>query len=242
MSDNFSNNAILSESQYPTINYPIPTFNLDEYIKTITETINGYLDITNKVNKSINLSLQPLIDNANRLNKSINSSIEPLINSIDSMNKQINSNINKVLSNLALDSLNTLKTISLYTPDIIQSMDKPTFVKTLDEIYDSVETIDFSNNQDNPIKKCKDEIVSIKNQLSFSTLNEIDIHQWIATIATIIGLIISIIVACDKSDKIVIDNQKQIIEYQASQLQKLENIDNSLKMLIESTVQDNQDY
>lgn len=216
-------------------NIVIPNFNV--YSERINSIIQASMPVIDT-----NIFINPLIESAQEcfnvltesFNSSINSSIQPLIDHMNEINKQITSSMSSLMPNMVLDSLKNFKTITSYTAETIESISKHTLTETIDDVYDSLDEFDFNDGIISLITECKNEIISIKNDLNNSKSNEIDIHQWIATITAIIGLILSILSQFDNSNEILIEQNKQIIEIESSKLQKLESIDNSLEKLVQS--------
>lgn len=208
---------IYSESINSIIKSSIPVIDTSVYMDPLIESVQAYFNVlTESINSSINSSIQPLIDHMNEINK------------------QITSSMSSLMSNMALDSLKNFKTITSYTAETIKSISKYALAETIDDVYDSLDEVEFNDEIISLVTECKNEITSIKNDLNNSKSKEIDIHQWIATITAIIGLILSILSQFDNSNEILIEQNNQIIEIESSKLQKLESIDNSLEKLVKS--------
>ena len=203
--------------------------NLNIYSERINSIIKSSIP---KIDTSIVLSplVESLRSNINFINESIALSIQPLLDSMNEFNKGISLTCSSIIS----DSFKNLKTITSYTTETIESISKYTLAETIDDIYDSLNEFEFNDEVIPLITECKNEVISIKNDLANSKSKEINIHQWIATITAIIGLIISILSQLDNSNEVLIDQNKQIIEIESSKLEKLESIDNSLKIIIDS--------
>lgn len=213
----FSNINIYSESINSIIKESIHLIDTSVYMNPLIESVQACFNVlTDSLNSSINSSIQPLIDHMNEINK------------------QITSSMSLLMSNMVLDSLKNFKTITSYTAETIESISKYTLAETIDDVYDSLDELESNNEIISLVTECKNEIISIKNDLNNSKSKEIDIHQWIATITAIIGLILSILSQFDNSNEILIEQNKQIIEIESSKLQKLESIDNSLEKLVKS--------
>lgn len=209
------------------------TPNMDAYFEELSATIKSF---TPKIDTSI--LLNPLIESLKpytNLNiEPISLAIQPLLDYMNEINKQITSSMSSLMSNMVLDSLENFKTITSYTAETIQSISKYALTETIDDVCDSVDEIEFNDEIISLVTECKNEIISIKNDLNNSKSKDIDIHQWIATITAIIGLILSILSQFDNSNEILIEQNKEIIEIESSELQKLESIDNSLEKLVKS--------
>lgn len=185
---------------------------MNPLIESIQESFNILIE---SINSSINLSIQPFLDHMNEINKQISS-------------------MSSLMSSIVLDSLENFKTITSYTTETIESISKYELSETIDDVYNSLDELEFNNEIVSLVTECKNEIISIKNDLNNSKSKEIDIHQWIATITAIIGLILSILSQFDNSNEVLIEQNKQIIEIKSSELQMLENINNSLEKLVKS--------
>ncbi|GAB6170055.1 hypothetical protein JCM1393_25150 [Clostridium carnis] len=197
--------SILSEKLNSLIKLSLPTITIGDYIKPSLEALNS----------------------------SINLSIQPLINYMNETNKEMVDTINKTMSNLALDALNNLKTISLYSTDTLESIDKSLFIETIDEIYNSVEINDFPNNFSKDITACKEDIKIISDELVESSSNKLDLITFIEFVAAIVTIIQFFVAIYDDTSQIQIEQNKQIIENQSLQLKLLESIDNSLQKLVQ---------
>jgi hypothetical protein len=208
------------------------TPNMDVYFEELSAVIKSF---TPKIDTST--LLNPLIESlkpyTNLTIKPISLSFQPLLDYMDEINKEISS-MSSIMSNMLLDSLKNFKTITSYTAETIESISKFALTETIDDVYDSLDELEFNDEIISLVTECKNEIISIKNDLNNSKSKEIDIHQWIATITALIGLILSILSQFDNSNEILIEQNKQIIEIESSKLQKLESIDNSLEKLVKS--------
>lgn len=211
----------------------------------ISSSLNTYFKSINLITKACipkidsSIYINPFIETTrvdlNPLYESINLSLQPLIDHMDKTNRQIASLIGTSMSNIVLDSLNNLKVITTYTAETIESISKTALAETLDDVCNSLADIEFNDESITLAAECKSEIITIKNDLSSSNSKEIDIHQWIATITAIIGIILSILSNHSNSNEVMIEQTKQLIEIESSKLEKLESIDNTLKRLIQPT-------
>lgn len=209
------------------------TPNMDAYFEGLSAAIESF---TPKIDTStlLNPLIESLKSNINLTIEPFNLAIQPLLDYMNEINKQITSSMSSLMSNMVLDSLKNIKTITSYTAETIESISKYALTETIDDVYDSLDELEFNDEIISLVTECKNEIISIKNDLNNSKSKDIDIHQWIATITAIIGLILSILSQFDNSNEILIEQNKQIIEIESSELQKLESIDNSLEKLVKS--------
>lgn len=212
----FPNINIYSESINSIIKASMPVIDTSVYMNPLIESIQESFNVlTESINSSINLSIQPFLDHMNEINKQISS-------------------MSSLISSMVSDSLENFKTITSYTAETIESISKYALSETIDDVYNSLDELEFNDEIVSLVTECKNEIISIKNDLNNSKSKEIDIHQWIATITAIVGLILSILSQFDNSNEVLIEQNKQIIEINSSELQMLENIDNSLEKLVKS--------
>lgn len=206
-----------SERINSIIKTSVPVINTSVYMNPLFESVQDCFNVlTESLNSSIKLSIQPLIDHMNEIND------------------QIKSSMNSLISNMVLDSLQNFKTITSYRTETIKSISKYELTEAIDNVYSSLDELEFNDEIISLISECKNEIISIKNDLNNSKSREIDIHQWIATITAIIGIILSILSQFDNSNETLIEQNKQIIDIETSKLQKLKSIDNSLEKLVKS--------
>lgn len=215
------------------------------YLSTNSNNVNPILNAYTKSINSIIKASTPVIDTSvfmspfidsfkasiNLLNESVNFSVQPLVDHLNDMNNQITSSMNKLMSNIATDSLKNFKTITSYSLETIESINKFSFEETIDDLYVSLDDFEFNDEIIPLATECKNEIISVKNDLSISKSKEVDIHQWIATILAIASFIIAVLTYLDKSSEKLSQQQQQTLEYHSS---KLESIDESFKKLIES--------
>lgn len=212
----FSNINLYSENINSVIKSSMPVIDTRVYMNPLIESIQeSFNSLTESINSSINLSIQPLLDYMNEINKQISS-------------------MSSLMSSMISDSLENLKAITSYTSETIESISKYALSETIDDVYSSLDELEFNDEIISLVTECKNEIISIKNDLNNSKSKEIDIHQWIATITAIIGLILSILSQFDNSNEVLIEQNKQTIEIKSSELQMLESIDNSLEKLVKS--------
>lgn len=212
----FSNMNIYSENINSIIKASIPVIDTSIYMNPLIDSIQeSFTVLAEYINSSINLSIQPFLDHMNEINKQISS-------------------MSSLMSSMVSDSLENLKTITSYTAETIESISKCTLSETIDDVYNSLDELEFNDEIFSLVTECKNEIISIKNDLNNSNSKEIDIHQWIVTITAIIGLILSILSQFDNSNEALIEQNRQIIEIESSKLQTLKNIDDSLEKLIKS--------
>lgn len=216
MTNNKTFPNIYSESINSIIKASMPMIDTSVYMNPLIESIQESFNVlTESINSSINLSIQPFLDHMNEINKQISS-------------------MSSLISSMVSDSLENFKTITSYTAETIESISKYALSETIDDVYNSLDELEFNDEIVSLVTECKNEIISIKNDLNNSKSKEIDIHQWIATITAIVGLILSILSQFDNSNEVLIEQNKQIIEINSSELQMLENIDNSLEKLVKS--------
>ncbi|CAM2079814.1 MAG: hypothetical protein NSGCLCUN01_04042 [uncultured Clostridium sp.] len=205
---------ISSKNRNSIIKVPMPVIDASVYTSPLIESIQQSL---NPLTKTINLS--------------ISSSLQPLLGYINEFNKQISS-MNSLMANALLDSLKNFKTITSYTTETIESISKYELSKTLDNVYDSLNKLEFNDETLSLATKCKNEIISTRNDLDNSKSKKIEVTQWINAMITVISIIIGILNLFDNSNEVLIEQNNQIIEIESSELRVLENIDNSLKNLI----------
>jgi len=154
----------------------------------------------------------------------VKESIQPILDNLNFINQEIIASINSTISVAAERSLNSIQIISEYSPEAVENVDKDLLASVVNEIC-VVSSFEDSTN----------DLCSIKTQFKETSNNQIAMHTWVGTIIGILGLLLNIFTALDNSfEKAQIENQKQIIEYQAEQLKKLENIDSSLQKLIQN--------
>lgn len=193
----------------------IPTFDMSPIIESLSilaeslKKSTANLSVLNNQSQHFQQSIQPLIDNLNFINQGLASKL------------------NESTSKITKNSLITLNSISQYSFEDIEKIDKNLFVSVVNELSNIDDNNDFESYSNN--------LSTINPQLNDGSNNQLSIHTWITTICAILGLLISIFSSLNtSSERAQIENQKQIIEYQAAQLKKLESIDNSLQKLIQT--------
>lgn len=221
MSSN-SNNLIPDYSSLFKVS--VPKFDMSSINQTMQIINKQNRDRLNSINRDILKSMKINTDLLTNQNQIFKSSIQPLLDQMHLINKELLSSLNSSALMVAKNSLDSLRTISEYSPEIIENINKPLFVDLVDEVYNVSDSEDFTS-----------DLSSIKSHLQESANNQVSIKDWIETICAILGILMTIFTLLDNSsEKAQINAQNQIIESQSEQLKRLESIDNSLQKLIQA--------
>lgn len=221
MSSN-SNNLIPDYSSLFKVS--VPKFDMSSINQTMQIINKENREILNSINRDILKSMKINTDLLTNQNQIFKSSIQPLLDQMHLINKELLSSLNSSALMVAKNSLDSLRTISEYSPEIIENINKPLFVDLVDEVYNVSDSEDFTS-----------DLSSIKSHLQENANNQVSIKDWIETICAILGILMTIFTLLDNSsEKAQIKAQNQIIESQSEQLKRLESIDNSLQKLIQA--------
>lgn len=204
-------------------NIVIPNFNVySERINSIIQASMPVIDTS--------VYMNPLIESVqaslNILTESINSSIQPLIEHMNEINNEMVASISSAISNTALDSLNSLKIMSNYNCDIIESIDKSVFSNTIDDIYTSIDNLECYTDSSDDLDECKCSLLDLNQLVKESPLTKESFYKFICLLISIFALIQPYF---DTSSETIIDQQKEIIELQQKQLDSINSISNSLQ-------------
>lgn len=188
----------------------IPTYDF----KCITESINPFTEQLNLISNQFAM---------------INSSMQPFQDYINSINEMINKYLEVAMPKFNFEYLNNLKTLSSYTSDTFESIDSSLFINTVDEIYNSVDNLELSNNS---ITELKGIFLDLKQTIKDFSLTKEDFYFFIGLLFNLFMLIQPYL---DNSTETIIDNQKAIIELQKEQLEVDKDIRDSLKNIQNSS-------
>lgn len=162
----------------------------------------------------------------------LNSSIQPLQDYMNSINEIINKYLEAAIPKFNFEYLNNLKTLSSYSSDTLESIDSSLFINTVDEIYDSVDSIQSDNNSVADLNECKNFFLDLKQNIKSYSLTKEDFYFFIGLLLNLLTIIQPYM---DNSTDKIIDNQKTIIELQKEQLEIDKDIRDSLKNIHNSS-------
>ena len=213
MSDNSNivipNFNVYSERINSIIQASMPVIDTSVYMNPLIESVQASLNI---LTESINSSIQPLI--------------QPLIDHMNEINNKMVASIGSAISNIALDSLNSLKIMSNYNSDIIESIDKSIFSNTIDDIYTSIDNLECYTDSSDDLDECKGSLLDLNQLVKESSLTKESFYNFICLLISIFALIQPYF---DTSSETIIEQQKKIIELQQKQLDSTNSISNSLQ-------------
>lgn len=176
---------------------------------------------------SIYKSLDPFKEQLNIISNQctlISSSIQPLQDYINSINEMINKSLEASMPKFNFEYLNNLKILSSYTSDTLESIDNSVFINTVDEICDSVDSLESINDTD--LSEFKKIFLYLKENIKSYSLTKEDFYFFIGILLNLFTIIQPFL---DNSTDTIIDNQKAIIELQKEKLEVDKDIRDTLK-------------
>ena len=207
---------------------------LDLYNRTLKNTMK--VNIPTYDFSGITQSLEPFKEHLNLISNQcalISSSIQPLQDYMNSINEMINKSLEAAMPKFNFEYLNNLKIISSYTSDTLESIDSSLFINTVDEIYDSIENLESTNNSVTDLNEFKKIFLDLKQNIKSYSLTKEDFYFFIGILMTLFTIIQPYL---DNSTETIIDNQKTIIELKKEQLEVNKDIRDSLENIQNSSI------
>lgn len=107
------------------------------------------------------------------------------------------------------------------------------FINTVDEIYDSIENLESTNNSVTDLNEFKKIFLDLKQNIKSYSLTKEDFYFFIGILMTLFTIIQPYL---DNSTETIIDNQKTIIELKKEQLEVNKDIRDSLENIQNSSI------